>query len=286
MKKVNIDILIGLPGSGKTYYCDDIRKNYNENVMYLDFDELPCVECFKLPQNEINNIFRYNVIDRILVDGLFTTIESQNKIVEKFIELYKQHKNDKRHVAFHFNFIYFNEDREACLHNDSFRPAERSAKISIKNLPLECPNVKNFNNVYGDGFRISFDLKKKDIHNVTGYELFVENNRDDFYSRNTGKNIIVSQDWCLGGTVGCWDGTVYECTPDPQPEDFEEFDKLLSEYAPKISFLEYKKIKKDAVRIEENVEYDYYGGKETRRYYVCDLDVLFGHLVELGYINA
>ena len=159
MKKVNIDILIGLPGSGKTYYCDDIRKNFNENVMYLDFDELPCIECFKLPQNEINNIFRYNVIDRILVDGLFTTIESQNKIVEKFIELYKQHKNDKRHVAFHFNFIYFNEDREACLHNDSFRPAERSAKISIKNLPLECPNVKNFNNVYGDGFRISFDLK-------------------------------------------------------------------------------------------------------------------------------
>ena len=28
MKKVNIDILIGLPGSGKTYYCNDIRKNY------------------------------------------------------------------------------------------------------------------------------------------------------------------------------------------------------------------------------------------------------------------
>ena len=54
MKKVNIDILIGLPGSGKTYYCDDIRKNYNENVMYLDFDELPCIEYFKLPQNEIN----------------------------------------------------------------------------------------------------------------------------------------------------------------------------------------------------------------------------------------
>ena len=96
---------------------------------------------------------------------------------------------------------------------------------------------------------------------------------------------MTSEKWCTGGTICCWDGSEYNCTPEKQPTNFIEFDKLLEKYCPDISFLKYKSIYNECVTIEDDYECDYYGGRENFNIYCCDLNRLFELLVESGYIT-
>ena len=54
---------------------------------------------------------------------------------------------------------------------------------------------------------------------------------------------------------------------------------------PDISFVDYKKLYKETVTVEEVCENDYYGGREIRYWYECDLEKLFNLLVELNIID-
>lgn len=62
--------------------------------------------------------------------------------------------------------------------------------------------------------------------------------------------------------------------------DFTELDDYLEEIYPTISFLTYKKIKKECVDVEQYIDRDYYSTTENA-YYRCNLEKMFEIIKEM-----
>jgi hypothetical protein len=280
-RTINIDLLVGLPGSGKTHYAanskvtvisfDEQEKTSLENVLCNHY---MFAECFKYhwPQN-VHMVF----------DGLFTSKKSQEKIIEEWISLCNKYDHQQL-ITTNIKFIYFNGDRETCLHNDSFREGSRRAALSIKNLPLDKPVLLDFQNKYTQ-HGINFSYEEKEIFKVTYLSNLIQTHGNRYWSEHLGRPTLVSERWCTGGCVCCWDGSKYESTPETAPTSFKELDQILESICPNITFLQYKKLFDACVTVEEDSEADYYGGKEYYNLYCCDLTKLYEMLKESGYIN-
>lgn len=231
----------------------------------------------------LTNIFLLEKYDHIIFDGLFTSTESQKNVIESIIRSYKDFFFTPHHQL-NINFIFFNENREVCLYNDSFRSNKRQADITIKHLPLDKPDIDSFKKQYTDDFLI-FSLITKDIYKMSKLNILKEKHYNKYWSEKLNTDVMVSNTWDVGGTVCDYTGGEYKVTPEEQPTSFEELDDLLLEIAPKVSFLEYKKIMNTCVTIEEDDDYDYYGGCVHSKLYCCKLDLLFSLLKEFGYLE-
>lgn len=285
-KAINFDILVGLPGSGKTHYA--FCKKREEG------DSCCCIDCDYLKENNIDldcifnddmltNIFLLEKYDHIIFDGLFTSTESQKNVIESIIRSYKDFFFTPHHQL-NINFIYFNENRDVCLYNDSFRSNKRQADITIKHLPLDKPDIDSFKKQYTEDF-LTFSLTTKDIYKMSKVDILREKHYNKYWSEKLNTDVMVSETWNVGGTVCDYTGGEYKVTPEYQPTSFEELDDLLLEIAPKVSFLEYKKIMNTCVTIEEDDDWDYYGGCVHSKLYCCKLDLLFSLLKEFGYLE-
>ena len=242
---INIEILVGLPGSGKTYYAQHIV-NGNPNIYFahVDFDEFHPVHpgiasLLKRHNNNYGNVFYYFSESRVIFDGLFTTHTAQERIVDEWIELFNSEDENKT-CKTNIKFIYFKEDREACLVNDSSRGKERSAHITIKQMPLEKPEIEKFKEKYNDE-RFTFEIEEKEIHKMNKYESVLKPHVNKYWSDKLGYDVMVSDQWRTGGTLCSYDGWETEVEPQRQPQTFTEFDDLLEKLCPNISFLTYKK---------------------------------------------
>lgn len=284
-KIIKFDILVGLPGSGKTHYASFKKREEGDSCCCIDCDylkenniELDCI----FNDDMLTNIFLLEEYDHIIFDGLFTTNESQKNVIETIIRSYKDFFFTPHHKL-NINFIYFNENREVCLHNDSFRNNKRQADITIKHLPLDKPDIESFKKQYTDDF-LTFSLITKDIYKMSKLSILKEKHYNKYWSKKLETDVMVSDAWNVGGTVCDYTGGEYKVTPEDQPTSFEELDDLLLEIAPKVSFLEYKKIMNTCVTIEEDDDWDYYGGCVHSKLYCCKLDLLFSLLKEFGYL--
>ena len=63
--------------------------------------------------------------------------------------------------------------------------------------------------------------------------------------------------------------------------NFDEFDELIEKICPTITFLQYKKLYKNCVRMEERDNSDYYSSTREA-YWRCDLKELWNMLDEMG----
>lgn len=95
---------------------------------------------------------------------------------------------------------------------------------------------------------------------------------------NDGK--MRSGSWCLGGTW-CSYSDHGNVSADPQPE-FINFDSLLEQINPNISYLKYKKLYNECIEIETFSDSDYYGGRTENANYSCDIKLLYDRLIEMG----
>jgi hypothetical protein len=86
--------------------------------------------------------------------------------------------------------------------------------------------------------------------------------------------------WRTGGYSGgsCWGGTSERCGGESEPP-FEALDELLLKVAPKISFLQYKKIEK-LIKIHDYYEQGYYGNSYNYRRKYIVLEDLYNLLKE------
>lgn len=98
-------------------------------------------------------------------------------------------------------------------------------------------------------------------------------------------NSIKSSSWSMGGSWASYTGATGTIEPEPQPQNFNEFDELIEKIVPDISFMKYKKIYAACVRVESKSENDYYGGCEYYGYYECDLYRLYESLDEMGLLE-
>lgn len=286
-KTIKFDILVGLPGSGKTHYASFKKREEGDSCHVIDCDWLKENHIdldYVLNEGMLSSrIFLFEEHDHIICDGLFTTKESQKNAIESIIRSYKNFFFTPHHQL-NINFIHFNENRDVCLHNDSFRNKKRQADITIKHLPLDKPDIDGFKKEYTDDFLI-FSLITKDIYKMSKVDILREKHYNKYWSQKLETDVMISEAWNVGGTVCDYTGGEYKVIPEDQPTSFEELDDLLLEIAPKVSFLEYKKIMNTCVTIEEDDDYDYYGGCVHRKFYCCKLDLLFSLLKEFGYLE-
>lgn len=123
---IDIYIMMGLPGSGKTTYCEAHAKNKENIVEYLG-----------QPLN-------LELKEEIYIDGLILTNKKLRNLIDQEIEPLKDYFSlEDINVKLHI--VYFKENREQCLVNDKYRMKTGSrnmlANHSIENRKFEYPNV-------------------------------------------------------------------------------------------------------------------------------------------------
>lgn len=285
---VLVEILIGLPGSGKTHYAESANNGerflstFNTNTCYVDFDR-DYNKNRSLTTILHNCEFGYAIATHYnknynhwILDGLFLTNDAQYKLVSAIYEICKKCKIfDKEQID--IQFVYFKENREACLFNDSIRQNDRRAQLTIKSAEFEKPNIEELSKMFGE---IKFSIKNVNVHKMNVYESVFKIHES--YQKN---DEMRSDEWSLGGTWGdCW-GNSGTCGVDEQPTEFKEFDDLLMKVCPNITLLQYKKLYRETVTTETRGEHDYYGGYCSYGYYACDLKKLYELLVEMGLLE-
>lgn len=283
MKKVEINILMGLPGSGKSTWR--IKNTPSINDRFYGRHSSFCCDDYLWNENNTYNYGRYKTIPEIIkrnldidrdsefvcIDGLFTTNAQIQEVIDTVHTCLPRFRNDENFVIV---IHHWKEDREACLFNDKYR-RELSSATSIKNLPLEDPKDYKFESILEVKI-VYHDVIRKNIYEGIFEPLTVYNGLN---------GILTSNNWTTGGTWrDCWNNKG-ECTPDPQPE-FEEFDRLVEKVAPNITFMKYKKLYNECVTVETDHEYDYYGGCCHKAYYKCDLRKLYDMMVEMNVIEV
>ena len=67
--------------------------------------------------------------------------------------------------------------------------------------------------------------------------------------------------------------------------DFVEFDELIEQVCPNISFIQYKNVYRKCVVQKTRTDCDYYGGSKEKAWWECNLKDLYKILLEKGLIT-
>lgn len=277
---ITMEFMVGLPGSGKTTYAKELERKKHGIAKRIDFDatfklrewgSANVGEKHRIVRNAVENEIRYRIPNTLIMDGLFLTHEDVAETI-----------NALKGMFSHIDIVIhqWNEDREMCVKNDGGRREEDSTNTILhakfeQISPARLTALLQSKNCENVGVAT---IKNHTIQLKPDWERYF---RGRVYVWEDGK--MRSQKWCTGGAYGsCWGDKLSPVTPDEQPE-FDELDSLLADICPNITFLQYKKLMRGCVEIEESRESDYYGGGCTYNRYVCDIKRLYEILEEFGY---
>lgn len=140
---IDIYIMMGLPGSGKTTYCETHAKNKENIVEYLG-----------QPLN-------LELKEEIYIDGLILTNKTLMRLIYEEIDPLKDYFS-LEDINIKLHIVYFKENRKQCLVNDEYRMFQgkrtMNAEHSIKMMRFEHPDLSLFEDY-------DVELIKKDIYN-------------------------------------------------------------------------------------------------------------------------
>lgn len=271
MKDVTVELMMGLPGSGKTHYTKS-RENSRAGVRAVILDELSDIRCYgkkhsmpDLVQIGVSDIYRY--ANTILLDGPFFT----NEHVRLALHAIAQEYGNITVIIHHWL-----ENRDYCIKNDGGRRDVPSVH-TIQTAEYERPDIQWLNaQLAANGVNV----QKVVEHEVELKPEWIRYWRPVQY-HDDGK--LYSQSWCTGGCWNdCWGGSSPASPEEPYP--FTELTELLEKIAPNLTFLQYKRIETACVSTETHYERDYYGGAVSRCKWVCDLEKLYDILKTYEYV--
>ena len=268
-------ILVGLPGSGKTKFAEElIAKGERENKVY-DYIGPNLVELKKrlkdIKELGLEKVLRRNLRGSIrtdeILDGCLLSGEDLKLAINTVLDC-----KDFEKVEIH----YWKPNKEALLHNNKYTEGDNVvAELESVNLEwlkseTEFPNI---------------ELIFHEIELKADYILFAEKYDlrliSDGVERGKGKKYLTSDTWYLGGTSRDHDGGHYHSSGEEPLANFDVFDDLLMEVCPTISFLQYKKLYSSTVTIETRTETDYYSDSEYA-FYSCNIEELVKLLGNMG----
>lgn len=266
-----IHIMMGLPGSGKTYY---IRHHLIDETKYINIDLDIFTSCDKYERLKRWLTKEYNHLYSAVIDGRCFTKPDLNNIIKCFIGV---NCCEGSKIIIH----HWIENRELCEENYSKRD-----DLEFNSNSISMIHVSAYHQI------TEMDVKK--ILNDNGllnevkviYHIVPKiSELDKILNRySNDSSYIQSESWSTGGTCSNWMGHTSVIAPDPVPE-FWMFDNLMLEICPNITFLQYKKLYKECVIIENYSENDYYGGYESFSYYRCDKEHLKELIEEMKFIK-
>lgn len=262
MKSIDLRFLMGLPGSGKTMFAKELVESSYSTKRIIDLDYI-----FKYSKNQEEKERKITSAAKgelrssyteIILDGLILTKEE----VKYIYDLVCKVANISKVII-----DIWTPDKNQCIINDLNRGRKVSAKETILKTEFIVPSEKEFIELFNKKVFVTY--KVHEVYRTPDYEVFFRNQGIEM-----NKKYMESDYWSLGGTSWGWDGSSHPIDPDPQPTNFKEFDDLLFEICPDISFLLYKKLYNETVDIYEYHDSDYYSSTVSARYR-CDLEKLY-----------
>ena len=300
-------ILMGLPGSGKTYwathhypisnFCNhsgrmivDLDKHLNdkdkENWIWDALDD------------EFKHYMEYCHVDKVdvCIDGPIMTYDHLYKVIDdiiSYLKLYcKWEKNNFGHYSLSFIIHQWDDNRKYCIHNDEMRGRTIKAMQTIRYGEYDVIDSKivkkELINRYPDLERTIKHVKRIGhiVEKTTRYQQDFEPACDNKYGHGNDEQgrYLYSEEWSLGGEWGnCWGD--HGAVTGEQAKEFVELDDFLEKVAPNITFLQYKKIRNHCVEQIEWHVHDYYSSGTTDACWRCDMKELYNLLKEMNYIE-
>ena len=298
----------GLPGSGKTTL---LRKLVNEKLKNHDDAEYLDVDLYRGGKQDLDSKLRdaimSNDFDRRHNSDLWYDFDSKNATVyvdmlcltnkdlaDLIYGLIKRYMYTVDERKFDFTILDFEGDRELCIKNDmirSFANPSRSAKATIETETLEDVDTELIGSMVGD--QLATGINANCFFNIKAKKVPIWNSdKASSYERtkayvysaanilgSVDDNILRGESWTVSGREWSYTGAEWS-VGGQEPEDFDTFDNMMSALCPNISFLNYKKVRKECCEIEEYSDNDYYSSY-TKNRWVCNLDKLVSILDEM-----
>lgn len=284
-----LHVLSGLPGSGKSTYCEQYNPTYldpsygarrlnpktKKPAHIVDYDEIyrkvGFTDKLDINREKIEHMALPNInYQYLILDGLFITQSD----IEWVIGLYL---NDSRfqtkYTVEKIIVDVWKVDKDACLWNDRARRDVRkqSSALSIRVMEPERIDIKKIEEKFG----IKTKLELHDVVRAPAYKVMIAEN----YICSTKEKYLDSQTWCLGGKEYGWNGGERYLEAE-DPLNFDEFDELLENICPQITYLQYKKIYAKCVTKEDRSNCDYYT-QAREGFWRCDLEKLYEMLEDM-----
>lgn len=273
-----LHLLVGLPGSGKTYFATEAqKKDYNREIQVIDFDSVYHTSMdtvvLQIKQGRIDTRKKHPpmLLGKIVyLDGLFCTHESWSWILRYYLGI-QSIKIQKVFVD------YWLPNKEACKWNDRGRRFKNSVQ-SIEQIQIERPEENSLRLEFED-YGVPIIVRKHIVERKPAYQVFAGEAGIELMEGR----YFTSSYWCLGGEQWGYDGEKSPVDPE-EPCNFDEFDSLMETVCPAITFIQYKRIYKACVQMKDRENPDYYSN--TREgYWSCDVKHLYELLVDAGLIE-
>lgn len=277
-KQLTIHILIGLPGSGKTTFA----RTFNPNIAkYVDLDENYGQHTIYRTIQQFQSFYRSPYTREYIVDGLILQLKDLDHVLNA-IDVGLD-DNDTAKIIIH----YWHENREACRTNDSYRVnvlGQRRAlsEVTIRHADyMSLDDIKKFLENEYVGPKYTYEYKEHEVHQMTDIDRIL--NKHVEYN-GEGYAVINSERWSNGGNWVNYMGNSSSVGAE-SPKEFDELDEILNQLCPDITYLQYKKLHKQCVTLEEDDERDYYGGSISYSWWSCNVELLKDTLTEMGYLT-
>lgn len=294
----------GLPGSGKSTLLKRLCKETEDGgryAIYVDMDMFPKMtyekalsEAWQIAyykKHKDDYAWNYQYDDTLMfLDTLCATNENIADVIMAVAARFFETQQIQKYKVTVYDF---NEDRDACTLNNKIRAKvnpNRDASSTIKHMAYPEISADAITAITAEKLATTKNYWLKDANcsvsvTVKPAKVWDRSTASDIEGIKADLNTVASmgggdvkdgklygEGWITGGREWNYKGHEWAVGGE-NPNDFDELDNVLDILAPNLTYLQYKKIRKECCSINEYHESDYYESYDKAQW-VCDLDKL------------